>query len=316
MKPTGNVSAMRRCRYLWISCEIISFLSLMKDRVILICIFVVAFFDVCHSQETRVVLGDYTYYATESISIEEAKRTALERAKIQAIADAFGTQISQNSTTSIATRNNSSDMQFYMYGTTDIKGEWIETLNEPIYSISLESHFIVVNCKVKGKIREIIQPEIDLEAKTLKNGLTSKFESADFKDGDDLYISFKSSLSGNVVIYLLQGDLAYRLLPYKRSFKSEYNIIAGKEYIFFSKAFEKNNASIIDEYELFSDKDIDSACIVILYTPNEIGVTHTVEHLNDEPLSLDIRTFNKWLTKKRNRDKFSRVITLPLTIRK
>lgn len=270
----------------------------------------------CFSQETRIVYGDYTYYATESTSIEEAKRTALERAKLQAVADEFGTNISQSATTSISTHDSRLETCFYLIGLSDIRGEWIETLNEPKYSIKIEPPLISVNCRVKGKIREILQPHIELEAKTLKNGLTEEYESYNFKDGDDLYLQFKSSSSGNIVIFLVQSDIVYRLLPYKRDNIKEYPIYGGRTYTLFSKMHEESKSRIVDEYELFADKDVDSANLLILFTPNAIGATDGNDKVYDEPLSMDADLFNKWLTRKRNRDKYSRVIILPLTIRK
>lgn len=48
------------------------------------------------AQRIEKVHIEYTYHAPENISLEEAKRIALERAKIQAIADEFGTIVSQS----------------------------------------------------------------------------------------------------------------------------------------------------------------------------------------------------------------------------
>ena len=47
------------------------------------------------SQKTQKVTASYTYYAPENVTLEEAKRTALDRAKTSAIADAFGTLVTQ-----------------------------------------------------------------------------------------------------------------------------------------------------------------------------------------------------------------------------
>ena len=41
------------------------------------------------AQRVKTVEGEYTYHAPENVTIEQAKRTALERAKIQALADEF-----------------------------------------------------------------------------------------------------------------------------------------------------------------------------------------------------------------------------------
>lgn len=57
------------------------------------------------SQKMKTVEGEYTYHAPENVTLEEAKRTTLDRAKIQAIADAFGTIVSQNNATSVHNHN-------------------------------------------------------------------------------------------------------------------------------------------------------------------------------------------------------------------
>ena len=43
------------------------------------------------AQKIQKVCGEYTYYVPENVSRSAAMRTALERAKIQALADKFGT---------------------------------------------------------------------------------------------------------------------------------------------------------------------------------------------------------------------------------
>ena len=40
-----------------------------------------------YAQRTRKVHGEYTYHAPENVSLEQAKKTALSRAQIQALGD-------------------------------------------------------------------------------------------------------------------------------------------------------------------------------------------------------------------------------------
>jgi hypothetical protein len=42
------------------------------------------------AQKVKTVEGEYTYYAPENVTVEQAKITADDRAKIQALADEFG----------------------------------------------------------------------------------------------------------------------------------------------------------------------------------------------------------------------------------
>ena len=54
------------------------------------------------AQKTERVTATYTYYAPEHVSIEEARRVALQRAQLQAIADAFGTIVTQTNATTLS----------------------------------------------------------------------------------------------------------------------------------------------------------------------------------------------------------------------
>ncbi len=64
------------------------------------------------SQKIERVYAEYTYYVPENISLDEGKRTALERAKIQALSDAFGTIVSQSNSTIVKSDNGKSDVDF------------------------------------------------------------------------------------------------------------------------------------------------------------------------------------------------------------
>lgn len=292
------------------------FLDNIIHKKILLSILFFEIYVVCYSQQTQIVYGEYIYYTTESTSIEEAKKIALERAKIQSLADTFGTDISQSSTASISTINGKSDTNFFSLSSSDIKGEWLETIGDPDFKIEYESPLLIVHCKVKGRVREILRPELTIEAKTLKNGLSFNFESNDYMDGDDLYVYFRTSSSGYVTIYLIQNNIVYRLLPYRRSQFLEYYVNAEKSYIFFSKDTNIDKRDVVDEYEVYGDNELNSASIVIVFSTNPIGSPEVLSKAYDEPFSLDVGSFNEWIVKKRIKDKFSRVITLPITIKK
>ena len=75
------------------------------------------------AQRTEKVRVEYTFHAPENISLEEAKRIALERAKIQAIADEFGTVVSQSNTTLVSNRNGESSTDFSSLAESEVKGE-------------------------------------------------------------------------------------------------------------------------------------------------------------------------------------------------
>ena len=253
------------------------------------------------AQKVKTVSAEYTFYAPESMSVEEAKRTALDRAKIQAIADEFGTIVSQSTSTVISTKNGESDSQFFAIGGSDVKGEWIETIGEPKYNIDYKNNQLVVNCTVKGKAREIVSAGIDFEAKTLRNGIDLRFESVDFKDGDDFYLYFLAPIDGFLAAYLLDesSQLVYCILPYKAQSFSAYPISANKKYILFSRSeAEKSERWLVDEYTLNCENERDFNTLYILFSPNNIGKRNGfVNSDEDKPDNISFKEFRIWLSK-------------------
>ena len=187
------------------------------------------------AQKLKTVEAEYTYHAPENVTLEQARRTALDRAMIQALANEFGTIVTQQNSTRVENRSGQSDIDFLSIGGSEVKGEWIETIGEPIYNIRYEGNMLVVVCNVKGKAREIVSAGIDFQAKILRNGTDDKFESNQFRSGDDLYLSFQSPVSGYLAVYLVDADnQAYCLLPYRDQTDGVYPIKANQQYIFFS----------------------------------------------------------------------------------
>ena len=142
---------------------------------------------ILHAQKIIPVHGEYTYIVPGNESLDQAKVTALERAKISILADTFGTVVGATSTITVSSENGSSDISQFTLGESSVKGEWIETTGEPEYRIVYSDAGLAINVKVRGKAREIVSAGIDINAKILRNGTDDRFESEDFKDGDQLY---------------------------------------------------------------------------------------------------------------------------------
>ena len=87
------------------------------------------------SQGVINVSSEYTYYAPSDISIEEAKRIALERARLKCLADEFGTIVNQSNSTIIRSNASGSETSHFSLGGTEVKGEWLGDLKKPIYKI-------------------------------------------------------------------------------------------------------------------------------------------------------------------------------------
>lgn len=256
------------------------------------------------SQKMKTVEGEYTYHAPENVTLEEAKRIALDRAKIQALADAFGTIVSQTNATHVQNRNGNSDIDFLSIGGSEVKGEWIETIGEPQYDISYEQGMLVVKVSVKGKAREIVSAQIDIKAKVLRNGTEDKFESDEFRNGDDLYLSFVSPVSGYLAVYLVDAEQkAYCLLPYRSQTDGIYKVEANRRYVFFNiKEASGQECQYVDEYVMTCSRSSEHNQIYVIFSPQPFAKAADNAAAETLPRELSFEDFQKWLVKNRKQN--------------
>ena len=249
------------------------------------------------AQKVQKVTATYTYYAPENVTLEEAKHTALDRAKISAIADAFGTLVTQNNSTVITNQNGESDNRFFSLGGSEVKGEWIETTKEPVYNIRYEGGMLVVTVEVTGRIREIVSAGIDFTAKILRNGTEEKFESSEFRSGDDMYLFFKSPVDGYLAVYLFDETTqeVFCLLPYKASGEGAYRIKHDEPYIFFSANHDTANPNIVDEYIMACNREVEYNDIYIIFSHRSFTKANVGEDKAIElPRQLTYSKFKVW----------------------
>lgn len=268
------------------------------------------------AQQTKTVTASYTYYAPTNVSLDEAKHTALERAKIQCIADNFGSVVSQSNSTIIENNNGISQTKILSLGGSDVKGEWVETTGEPIYNINYEQDMLIVTVTVKGKIRKSTQKQYDLNVRVLRYGLDDKNEDSSFKNGDDIFLSFESPVNGYLTIYLLEEEdtNVYCLLPYKNASMTSYPIEGNKKYVFFSSTFDKNGN--VDEYTMTAAAGKEFNDIILCFSTNDFTKAVGINASAWTPRKLTYNDFVKWLTKKRKEDEAFSVIKKSITISK
>lgn len=274
------------------------------------------------AQSIRTVSGEYTYHAPENVTPEQAKLVALQRAQLQAIADEFGTIISQHNVTQMQTGTEESNTRFTSLSGSDVKGEWIETLGEPQYEISFEQGMMVVRCSVKGKAREIVAAKTQFIARVLRNGVEDRFEDDAFREGDELYLSFQSPAAGHVAVYLVDAKgMAYCLLPYRSSADGRVAVKAGKRYVLFSEADAAPlfSPADVDEYTLTCEQTAETNFMYVIYSPNPFTKANDSMAVDSErqlPNELSFDDFQKWLSKLRVHDKDMQVEKKILTITK
>lgn len=271
------------------------------------------------AQKAKVVHGEYTYYAPLSQSVDEAKRIALERAKIQAIADEFGTNIMQRNVTNMSNTKDGSMLDFNSLSLSEVKGEWIETIGEPTFDdIVIKDNMLVVRVEVKGKVRRKDSAGVDIDLRVLRNGTDLKCQSLQFHDGDDLYLYAKSPVNGYMTVYLYveSENMVYCLLPYASSSFGAYRIEHDLPYLFFSIKEARDDKDDVDEYVLSSAKEVENNDLYIVFSPNEFYKSNTVAGGGTLPRKISFRDFQEWLSKCRNQDDKMQVILKSIMIKR
>lgn len=289
----------------------------MSKQLILSFIFI-AFASTAWAQRARTVEAEYTYYAPENVTLEEARQTSLERAKLQAIAAEFGSNVQQFSTSRVENANGKTHVEISRISGSEVKGEWIETLGDPQYDISYEQGMLVVTCRVKGKAREIAAAQIDFRALVLRNGVDDRYESDQFKSGDDLYLSFQSPVGGYLAVYLMDAERqAFCLLPYQSQTDGIYRVEANRRYVFFNaREAPAAERSMVDEYTMTCERQSEHNQVYVIFSPNQFAKATDVSTSEGLPRQLGYDDFQHWLAKCRKRDTRMTLRMIPLVVNK
>ena len=280
-----------------------------KLKKVFIFLFICMIGCVGYAQKVKKVKATITYVVPENQSIADAVNIVIEQAKLKAIADEFGTMIEQTNLTQIDTRNGESNMELHSYNESQVKGEWIETIKQKVER-GFENEMITLTCKIEGRARERKASTTMLEVKVLRNAPEKQFESDTFKDGDQLFLEFKSPADGYIAIYLIDSDKeATCLLPYPADPDGQMEVKHGQEYIFFSRAHDPNapkendfikRPSIVKKYFLECEDNHELNRLYIIFSTNPF--IKAVDTIENGVAHLSENGFHKWLSHTRAQD--------------
>lgn len=248
--------------------------------------------------DIKNVEAEVEYIVPSSMSIDEAKLHAVERAKIEAIANEFGTKIAQANTSYISNEDGRTKTNFSNLGLSEVNGEWLETTKGPKFAKIdiLEDGSMKVRCRIEGRARRIGY-KADFQSAFLRNVPSLRHKSNEFIHGDELFLYFKAPQNGYVNVFLMDSnsDAVYCLLPNKESTEGAIAVERDKEYVFFN---DESFSYVVtaSQPEEFND-------LVIIFSPTRFDKAY-IDNLGDtyEAQSLSTANFNKWLTKIRVKD--------------
>lgn len=267
--------------------------------------------------DVKSVTGIYTYYGESHESRKDCERRALELAKVQALADEFGTTVTQNVMQNDVRGQSGEHTFFSALSESEVKGEWISDDGKPEYEIAYDKDYnLIVKCKIKGKARRISNHAVDFKASVLKNGTEPRFESTEFKQGDDMFLSFSTPVDGFLAVYLVGEDnVAYTLLPYMADSEGIAKVKKNRDYIFFSKD-HKTGIVPVDEFRMSAATEVEYNRMYVVFSPEEfIKAVDGASSQADKPRALPYEDFSSWLRKCRKRDDRMSVKTFNLTIK-
>ena len=277
------------------------------------------------AQNERQVNGEYTYYAPQNVSIELARATAIEHAKIQALADSFGTLIDQTVFTQMENADGKSNTNMFALGESTVKGEWLKDTKEPRTEVTYEKGMLIVKAEVWGKARAIESAPIDIKTKILKNGTLDRFEDDQFRDGDEIYMTFQSPTKGYLAVYLTDAEgNANCFLPYAGDTDGMFEVKANKQYVLFSENHAEKG-ECCDEYVMTCDGNHENNMIYIIFSPNmfvKASDTQSGEKVKvgneilSLPRQLPYKDFQRWLLLNRRLDKKMQVVVKGIEVTK
>lgn len=251
------------------------------------------------------VKGEFTYYGGKNESRADCESHALNGARAKALAEKFGTVVTQDVVQRDVVTDRGESTYFSSLNESALKGEWIADDSKPVYSYDLDSDGLyIVTCKVVGKAREISNEAVEFDARVLRNGTRTVNADTRFRSGDDMYLYFKSPVDGYVAVYLLDDahDTVYSILPYQNHAKGEVKVSRGREYVFFDPQSADPAHGEVDELMLTADDEPEHNRVYVVMSPEPFSKAVDSYAGEGLPRVLTFDAFNSWLVKSRRRD--------------
>ena len=223
--------------------------------------------------QTKVVTGEYLLVLTADLSPKEAEAQAIQEAKNNALAKAFGVRQSNQDVRHLVEEGGQVEDRFDSFSASEVMGEWVETQGQPEitrgYDEALDAYTIHV--RIKGVVRAVQQADVDLKVQLLRHE-SDQSESLSFVHEEPFFLSFKSPAKGYLLVYLVDGNgQANCLLPYPDQDNGHVAVKANEKYLFFSCAKSpKDLLYYTQEYQFTTDKAVEQNRLFVLFSTRPI----------------------------------------------
>ena len=258
------------------------------------------------SQRERNVSGEYTYYLPSNVTLEQARVTAEQRAIYVALVKEFNQTVYGSDLSVLSNKGVDELDDFYSIGVVETRGEWLRDRKPTEFETGVEDGELFVKATVWGVAREIVAAKTMVDAKVLRNGTEPKFESNVFKDGDDLYLYYRAPEDGWLCVFLLNrfSNEDSCLLPYRQSPDGAVQVKHDKSYVFFDADKNQPDWNLVDEYTMTCEDSGEFNEIQVVFSSHKFSKPVSGESIvDDQPLTCDLESWNKWLSKCQTKDK-------------
>ncbi len=297
------------------------------------------------AQEVVTVTGQAQVDYPDFKSRKQVEKDASDLAIVNALEVAFGRAVIEGNSTYVSNLNSGQKTQtstvFNMIANTYVKGEVVEIIDQEFREVKgiaeiggKKKEIRELNCKVKIRARELPDEAPEFLATPLACP-DLKCARTDFKTDESIYLYFRSPANGYLSVFLDDGKVAQRLLPYSAMTGASENgasIEGNKDYMLFSRSDEHNyfgSRQVVDEYQLYAETPHDQNRIFILFSPTPIETPALRSGLNQQiltdfekdkgyriPRATESEKFQDWLIKSRLRKKDLSVKMIDITITK
>lgn len=267
------------------------------------------------AQKIRNTSGTALFRLEEDMSKDDLKDKLRRHAIINAIEREYGTYVTQESFVDI----DDGRTNFRIFGKTTIRGEWLKTTQEDFREEMRKTkdgrrnrHELWMSLKIKGKVRELSQPDIEFNYFT-SNCRKEICKTSFFENGELMYFHFNTPVNGYLSIYVVENDEAFRLLPYQNmpvKYSNSVPVMTDKDYVFFSPYgendyFDDFSTHLIDEMVMLTEKEKEYVNLYLVFSTEEYTKPSLTNSEKDPgvnyetPKSLRASTLTNWLESNR-----------------
>ena len=268
----------------------------MRKKITVIVLFLTCFGLIANAQ--KKIHGTYKLNLSENrnLTLAEAEKECEKQAKLNALAKAFDTDISDIQKR-VLVRNGNDEAQSNFRQVTEqrIKGTWQKNTKKPKFTYSCVDDIFFIECEVWGEGREKRNTNIDLQWKILVGSPDLKNEGTTFNSKQKLFINVKIPHNGYLAVYLVdeKAGQVTRLLPYWEDKDGVFDVVQGKEYTLFDK--ENYNNLYPRSVTLITSSKVETDKIVLVYSYKKFAQCYTTKGPTDHYGSCKYADFQQWL---------------------